>query len=325
MKALFLGGVAAATAAGIKDRLPRELALEILDDPIDRALLPAAAASADILVSNHWRPDSPPAPRIRLVQSVATGVELFDFAALPSGLTVCNAFGHETAIAEYVLMTMLVLSHRLVDIAAEFRERASWRTSWVMGGAPHGEIRGSTLGIVGYGRVGREVARRAAAFGCRIVAANRSPRPIEDGVDRLYPLSEIDRMLPQCDTVAICTALGPETTGLFDASRLRRMKPEAFLINIARGPIVDEAALFAALRDRRIAGAALDVWWQYPSAGEPERRGSHLPFHELPNVIVTPHNSGWTTGMVERRWQEIAANLDRFVRGEPLANVVVTT
>jgi phosphoglycerate dehydrogenase-like enzyme len=100
------------------------------------------------------------------------------------------------------------------------------------------------------------------------------------------------------------------------------MKPGAFLINIARGPIVDEDALYAALRDRQIAGAALDVWWQYPNPAEPYRRGSRHPFHELPNVIATPHNSGWTTGMVGRRWDEIAGNLSRFARGEPLANVV---
>src|SRR5271155_950410 len=234
MKALFLGGVAPNTAEGIRAQLPAALAVEILDDPIDGTLLPAAAAAADILVSNHWHADYPPAPKVRLVQSVATGVDLFDLAALPAGLTLCNAFGHETAIAEYVLMTMLALHHRLFEIAGEFREQASWRTSWVEAGAPHGEIRGSTLGIVGYGRVGREVARRAAAFGCRILAANRSVRPAEDGIERLYPLAELDRMLPECDTVALCTALGPETTGLIDAHRLGLMRKEAFLINIGR-------------------------------------------------------------------------------------------
>ena len=129
-------------------------------------------------------------------------------------------------------------------------------------------------------------------------------------------------MLPRCDTLALCTALGPETAGLINARRLALMKPGAFLINIARGPIVDEDALYAALRDRQIAGAALDVWWQYPNRAKPFRRGSRHPFHELPNVIATPHNSGWTTGMVGRRWDEIAGNLSRFVRGEPLANVV---
>jgi phosphoglycerate dehydrogenase-like enzyme len=193
----------------------------------------------------------------------------------------------------------------------------------VQGGAPHGEVRGSTLGIVGYGRVGREVARRAAPFRCRILAANRTPREPAPGVEDILPLDELDRMLPQCDTLALCTALGPETTGLIDARRLSLMRSGAFLINIARGQVVDEDALFAALRDRTIAGAALDVWWQYPSADVPERRGSRHPFHQLPNVIATPHNSGWTDGMVARRWNEIADNINRFVRGDSLINLVI--
>ncbi|HEX5455080.1 MAG TPA: NAD(P)-dependent oxidoreductase, partial [Stellaceae bacterium] len=95
--------------------------------------------------------------------------------------------------------------------------------------------------------------------------------------------------------------------------------------NIARGGMIDEAAMYAALRDRTIAGAALDVWWQYPDAAEPMRRPSRFPFHELPNVIMTPHCSGWTEGMVRRRWDEIADNIGRFVRGEALVNLVTTT
>jgi phosphoglycerate dehydrogenase-like enzyme len=131
-------------------------------------------------------------------------------------------------------------------------------------------------------------------------------------------------MLPLCDTVALCTALGPETTNLIDARRLALMKPGGFLINIARGQVVDEDALYAALRDGALGGAAIDVWWQYPNPGDPDRRGSRHPFHELPNAIVTPHNSGWTAGMVRRRWDEIADNITRFARGEPLINVVTT-
>jgi phosphoglycerate dehydrogenase-like enzyme len=275
VKALFLGNVAADTAEGIRSELPPELKLEIIANPKDLPQSPEAAAEADILVTNIWRADYPPAPQVRLVQSVATGIEWIEQAALPRGVAVCNAYGHETAIAEYVLMTMLVWSHRFREIEGDFRLRSSWAPSWVHSGAPHGEIRGSTLGIVGLGRVGHEVARRAAVFGCHVLAANRSPREPGDGVERVYPLSELDQMLPLCDTVAICSALGA---------------------------IVDEDALFAALCAGTIGGAAIDVWWQYPTAAEPERRPSRHPFHELPNVIMTPHCSGWTAGMVRRRW-----------------------
>jgi phosphoglycerate dehydrogenase-like enzyme len=325
MKALFLGNVAADTANGIKERLPPSLRVEILGDPHQLMRAPEAAADADILVTNQWRAEYPSAPRVKLVQSVATGIELIDLAALPPQVTVCNAFGHETAIAEYILMVMLVWSHRFREIEGDFRTRSSWQPSWVQSGAPHGEILGSTVGIVGLGRVGYEVARRAAAFGCRVIAANRSAREPGRGVDQVFPLSELDHMLAECDYVVLCTALGPETEGLIDARRLALMKPSAFLVNIARGAVVDEGAIYAALRDRAIGGAALDVWWRYPDATEPERRPSRYPFHELANVIMTPHCSGWTEGMVVRRWAEVASNINRFVRGEPLQNVVVTT
>ena len=325
MKALFLGNVAADTASGIRDRLPPGLSVEILGDPQELRRSPEIAASADILVTNIWRAEYPPAPRVKLVQSVATGIELIELVALPPRVTVCNAFGHETAIAEYILMVMLVWSHRFREIEGDFRTRSSWQPSWVQSGAPHGEILGGTVGIVGLGRVGHAVARRAAAFGCRVIAANRSTREAGSGGERGFPLSELDQLLPECDYVVLCTALGPETERLIDARRLALMKPSAFLVNIARGAVVDEGAIYAALRDRTIGGAALDVWWRYPDATDPERRPSRYPFHELPNVIMTPHCSGWTEGMVARRWAEVAGNINRFVRGEPLQNVVVTT
>ena len=131
--------------------------------------------------------------------------------------------------------------------------------------------------------------------------------------------------MPECDIVALCTALGPETEKLIDARRLALMKRSAFLVNTSRGAVIDEDAVYAALRDGTIGGAALDVWWQYPTAAEPERRGSRHPFERLPNVIMTPHNSGWTDGMNARRWAEIADNLNRFARGDALINVVTTT
>ena len=131
--------------------------------------------------------------------------------------------------------------------------------------------------------------------------------------------------MPLCDTVVVACALAPETKGLIDARRLALMKPGALLINVARAAIVDEDALYAALKDGHLGGAALDVWWQYPTQAEPERRPSHRPFYELPNVLITPHSSSSTDATADRRWSAVAANLDRFARGEPLQNVVFQT
>ena len=222
-------------------------------------------------------------------------------------------------------MVMLVWSHRFREIEGDFRTRSSWQPSWVQSGSPHGEILGSTVGIVGLGQVGYEVARRAAAFGCRVIAANRSPREPGEGGRASLPAQRARPYACRVRLRRVVHRPRPGDRGLIDARRLALMKPSAFLVNISRGAVVDEDAIYAALCDSPIGGAALDVWWRYPNEAEPERRPSRHPFHGLPNVIMTPHCSGWTEGMVARRWAEVAGNINRFVRGEPLQNVVVTT
>ena len=326
-KTLFLGnfgarpGVWEAILAKTNEPLDHAVLFDISDS---QRLIPALA-EAEIVVGHIWKNDFPEAPRLKLLQSVAAGIDLIDVPSLPRGVTVCNVAGHEQAIAEYVLMTMLASSHRLLDIAAAFRGGV-WSTGGGAGGGPtHGEIFGKTVGIVGYGKIGREVAKRAVGFNCRVIAANRSPVADKGDAAEIYPLAELDRMLPQCDVVVIAAGLGVDTSRLIDAHRFGLMKPTAFLINIGRAGIVDEAALYAALKDKQIGGAAIDVWWQYPTPAEPNRRGSQLPFHELPNVIMTPHCSSATDGARDRRFSTVAGNLDRYIRGEVLTNVVLTT
>jgi phosphoglycerate dehydrogenase-like enzyme len=324
MKALFLGHFAATVAPRILDMVKTSFETEILADEGDSARLAPLLADAEIVVGHIWRNGFPPAPKLRLLQSVAAGLDLIDAGAVPKGVTICNVFGHEPAIAEYVIMTMLVLTHRLFESVTTFRT-GSWGASPTFGGSRHGEVLGRTIGIIGYGRIGREVAERAAGLKCRVLAANRSPVPEPVPAETIFPLTELDRMLPLCDTVLVACALAPETKGLIDTRRLALMKPGALLINVARASIVDEDALYAALKDGRLGGAALDVWWQYPTAAEPERRPSRRPFHELPNVLITPHSSSSTEATADRRWSVVAGNLDRFARGEPLENVVFQT
>ncbi len=327
MKTVFLGSFGARPGVweAILAKTTEKLDVSVLFDLDDAQRLIPLLADAEIVVSHIWKKDFPAAPRVKLLQSVAAGLDLIDVPSLPAGVTVCNVSGHEQAIAEYVLMTMLAWQHRLIDVVAAFRGGV-WSTGGGAGGGPtHGEIMGKTVGIVGYGKIGREVAKRAVGFGCTVIAANRSPVADRGEASEIYPLAEIDRMLPRCDAVVIAAGLGPETRELLDARRLALMKPSAFLVNIGRAGITDEEALFAALRDGRIGGAAIDVWWQYPTAAEPNRRGSRLPFHELPNVIMTPHCSSATDGARDRRFSTVAGNLDRYVRGQPLTNVVLTT
>ncbi len=324
MKTLFLGGLAARVAPRILAKMTEEVEPTALADLTDTQRLIPALAEAEIVVGHIWRSDFPEAPRLKVLQAATAGVDMIDLPSLPRGITLCNVFGHEPAIAEYVLMTMLALTHRLFDTVTAFRG-GSWAAHQPAGGSAHGEVFGKTIGIVGYGRIGREVAKRAAGFGCTIIAANRSAVADRGHASEIYPLTELDRMLPQCDALLIAAGLGPETKRLIDARRLSLMKPTALLINIGRAAIVDEEALYEALSGDRLGGAALDVWWHHWSPEHPERRPSRFPFHELSNVLMTPHCSGFTEGTADRRWGELAGNLDRFVRGESLINVVMTT
>ena len=324
MKALFLGAFAASQAARIAGYFETDVTVDILADDSGRTRAGAALAGADVVLTGAWHSGYPPSPRLRLLQVPLAGTDAIDVAALPKGVTLCNAYGHEPALGEFAIMAMLAWRHRFPEIATSF-QAGSWRWSPLAGGPLRGEIARQTVGIVGLGHIGREVAWRAAALGCRVLAANRTQREKPASVERILPLADLDRMLGECDVVVLSCALTPETRGLIDARRLAVMKPSAFLINLARGLVTDEDALYRALRDRQIGGAAIDTWWRYPSPEDPEPRPSRHAFHELPNVVMTPHCSAWTEETVERRSRDVARNIDRFARGEPLENVVAVT
>nr|MBA3414504.1 phosphoglycerate dehydrogenase [Chloroflexia bacterium] len=238
-------------------------------------------------------------------------------------VTVCNVYGHEAAIAEYVFMAILALNRDLLNMDARFRQ-ADWSDR--TGGAQR-EIRGQTLGVVGLGRIGAEVARIGRAFGMRVSAVTRTPRADQAaalGLADLGGMADLPRLLAEADFVVLAVPLEPSTTGLVGAAELAAMKPTASLVNVARGEVVAEAALYEALRDGVIAGAAIDTWYRYPEAAEP-LRPSAFPFHELPNAIVTPHIAGWTEGTFRHRWETIGENLRRLGTGEPFLNVVWPT
>jgi phosphoglycerate dehydrogenase-like enzyme len=324
MKTLFLGPFAARVAPTILAKMTEKIDYDTLADDSDTQRLIPLLGEAEIVVGHMWKKNFPEAPRLKFIQSTAAGLDLIDLPSIPSGVVLCNVFGHEPAIAEYVIATILALQQRLLDRVSVFRA-GSWPADGPGGGTRHGEMLGATIGIVGYGRIGREVAKRAVAFGCEVIGANRSPIADPGDAAQIYPLGELDQMLPRCDVVVIAAGLAPETQGLIDARRLGLMKPGALLVNIGRARIVDEEALYAVLRDGRLGGAALDVWWRYPSPADPHARPSHLPFHELPNVLMTPHTSSASESTSERRWSVVADNLDRFVRGEQPAHIVTTT
>ena len=291
-----------------------------IPDNASDAAKEAALMDADAVVCVALDRPCRQAPRLRLVQLQAAGYDKVVFDCLPAQAAVCNAFGHERAIAEYVQMTMLMWTHRWKAVEDSFRG-GSWQYSGAMVGPLRDELGGQTVGILGLGQMGLEIAARARAMGTRVLGCSRNPKPSEV-LDDFYPLERIDEFLARCDFVVVCIAHVPQTEKLIDAGRLAKMKRSAVLVNVARGPVVAERDLYEALTAGTIAGAVLDVWWRYPTAAEPQRRGSAFAFHELDNVLMTPHSSGWTEQMMDRRWYMIVANLRASARGESLRNVV---
>jgi phosphoglycerate dehydrogenase-like enzyme len=262
------------------------------------------------------------ASRLRLVQVPGAGLDRIDRLALPSGVALANVHGHETGIAEYVIGAMLALSRNFTQLDTNLRS-GRWNSQWVPGVPPPPawpELAGRTLAILGYGRIGQAVARRARVFGMHVVALRRDAAQADSNAVIRGP-EAFGELLAQADHVVITLPLTPATRGLIGEREIRAMKPGAFLINVARAEIVDEQALYRALQERQIAGAALDVWYRYPTSSDPVL-ASTCAFHELPNVLMTPHVSGWTDGMLEARAKLIAENIQRVARDEAPLNCV---
>lgn len=290
----------------------------------ETAILPGLA-DADVLVSMGFTPSmAEAAPRLRLVQVPGAGLDRIDRTVMRPGLRLANAYGHEAGIAEYIMGAMLSLTRSFGSLDASLR-KGQWDSQWAVGTPtppPSPELAGKTLGILGFGHIGEALARRAAAFDMRVCAVRRqAQKEVPAGVSFVGGPDRLDEVLRSADYLAITLSLSPDTRNLLDDRRLHLMKPSAYLINVARAEIIDEGALYRALSGGKLAGAALDVWYRYPTAPGPTLPANQ-PFHELGNVILTPHVSGWTEGMLEARAKLIAGNIERTARGERPLNEI---
>jgi phosphoglycerate dehydrogenase-like enzyme len=264
------------------------------------------------------------ATRLKLVQVAGAGLDRIDRSAVPAGTLLANVYGHETGIAEYVIGAMLALTREFSRLDAGLR-CGEWYSQWAVGAAappPWPELAGKTIGLLGYGHIGGCVARRARAFDMAVCAIRRDTGQfVGDARDLLGGPEMRDEVLRASDYIVIAMPATPDTLGSIGRREFELMKPTAFLINVARAEIVDEAALYDALAQRRIAGAALDVWYRYPREAGPTEPATR-PFHELPNVLMTPHVAGWTDGVLAARAGLIAENIRRVATHEIPLNVV---
>lgn len=295
----------------------------------DRKWPSERTTGAEVMYAIDAVPPPEQAPNLRWVQTHWAGIEhLREQPLWNSDILVTNASGiHAPNIAQYVMAQILSWAHR-TPRWFYYQQRGEW---------PHGrwekfvpdELRGQTLGIAGYGSIGREVARLARCFGMRVLATKRDARRIEDAeysltgmgdpagtmAARIYPGEATRSMVAECDYVVIALPLTERTRHLFDEQMFRTMKPTAFLVNVGRGEVVKESDLVRALKKGWIAGAGLDVF-----ATEPLPADS--PLWKMENVIISPHVSGFTQAYDERATDLFADNLRRYLHGAPLLNAI---
>jgi phosphoglycerate dehydrogenase-like enzyme len=255
------------------------------------------------------------APCLKWVQSPGAGVDFLMKTPklVESDVVVTNTSGaHGPSIAEHVFAFLLSF-HRGIPQALEWQKQKHWgRTE---GYRALSEIKGSTFGIVGYGQIGRAVAKRARAFETNVIAVDARPGPGDESVAEVWPLDRLHDLLRQADAVVIAAPYTRESHNLIDTAAFAAMKPSAYLIAISRGGIVDEDALANALNIGQIAGAGVDVTMIEPLPAD-------SPLWDAKNIIITPHLAGASGPKEQRCVQVLHDNLVRFAQGEPLINVV---
>jgi len=299
--------------AGLRHAMPQ---LELRPQTA-QADVAAAIDGAEIVLVNKLRLTRDiidRTPTLKLIALSATGTNNIDLdAARERDVAVCNLRDYCTAsVVQHVMGTLLLLTHKLREYDALVRSGAWQRgENFCLLDYPIRELTGRKLGIVGYGTLGQGVAHAARTFGMEVLLANRpGGMPIAGRV-------ELDELLPQVDVLSLHCPLTPATDGLIGARQLARMKPDAVLINTARGSLVDSAALAAALRAGRLGGAAIDVLPQ-----EPPVAGNPLLAGDIPNLIVTPHIAWAAREARQRCLDEMAANVEDFRRGGRRGRVV---
>lgn len=285
---------------------------------------------AEIALTVPWKLPTPEqVPHTRWLQLYSAGADRLFFSPLrDTDIMVTTTSGlHAINIAEYVLGMMQAWYRKLPQLL-DWKQGKNWGTDAERSTLYADELHGKTIGIVGYGSIGRQVARLARAYGMRVLAMQRGTNHKDTGFQfpdvgdtdgtlpqRYYTFDQLHDMLQECDVIVAAVPLTKETREMFNARAFQVMKENAFFVNIARGEICDENALIAALKDKQIAGAALDVFSQEPLP-------SRSPLWDLPNVLMSPHNSGPTPHYNERATDIFIANLQRYLAGETMYNLV---
>jgi phosphoglycerate dehydrogenase-like enzyme len=321
MRIVFHGENAASFSHDFQRLVGESAEISVLPDVLTDRAHSQTYVAADVIVGGRFSADLPQPRRLQLFHVPGAGYDAVDLDAIPYSAVVCNCFGHEQAIAEYVMAALLERHVPLADADRHLRG-GHWNYSASSPEHVHGELAEKTVGLLGFGHIGKAIAARAKAFEMKVHVANRSPVPRSSLVDRSFALNRLGEFWSSADFFVVSLPSNADTFGIVNAESFAAMRASAVILNVGRGPTIDERSLYDALKGRRIAGGVIDTWYNYPSPDHPTILPSKFPFHELPNVVMTPHMSGWTTGTINRRKQTIADNISRRAAGRPCVNVV---
>jgi phosphoglycerate dehydrogenase-like enzyme len=277
---------------------------------------------SEIIVTWSLRPEQfALARRLRWIHSPAAAVHQLMFPELVnSDVILTNAREvHGPVVAEHVMALIFALAKKIPD-AVRLQDKHLWGQEllWRVRPRPR-EIAGATVGLVGLGSIGREVAQKASALGMRVIAVRENlEKGTPAGVEQVFPAAGFDDLLAQSNYVVLAAPVTPATRGLMNADRLAKMKSDSCLINVGRGPLIDEAGLADALRHNKIGGAVLDVF-------ENEPLPQDSPLWDLPNLLITPHSAGLTEKLWDRHYTLLSENLRRYLAGQPMRAIVDKT
>jgi len=284
----------------------------------DYTLVDAEIIDAGIAITWSVRPQQiAAAKKLRWIHSPAAAVHQLIFPELVnSDIMLTNAREvHGPVVAEHVIALIFALAKKIPG-SVRLQEKHVWGQQILWDELPRvREVAGAIVGLIGLGSIGRPVARIAKSLGMRVLAVREHPEKGNEGAAAVHGPAQIDEVFRQADYIVLAVPVTPSTKGIVDAEHLALMKPDACLINVGRGPLVDEPALAAALRDKKIGGAALDVFPKEPLPAD-------SPLWDVPNLLITPHTAALTDKLWERHYALFSENLRRFLNGQPLQAVV---
>jgi phosphoglycerate dehydrogenase-like enzyme len=282
-------------------------------------------ADCHILIHGSVKPEwleASPSLRAVIIPYAGVSPEMQKLLQQHPQITLHNLHYNDVATAEFALALLFAAAKFIVPLDRLLRQ-GDWRQRY--SGAPSLLLSGKRALILGYGAIGRCIAPVCQALGMQVTGVRRHepPQPVENGV-AVYSIAHLHELLPQADVLFCVLPETPETIGLIGARELALLPQGAVVVNVGRGPVIDEEAFYHALRSGHLAAAGIDVWYVYPQ-NEEERSHtppSRFPFHELDNVVLSPHRGGWLEEAEERRLQELAKLLTAAARGLPIPNQV---